>query len=343
MGPLIVPTTAQQFTNKSVPLPPKLFSHNDQQAYWQTLTGAEGATAGWGGRSADLMLSQNSKAALSSVSINGNTVFVSGHQTNGYRLSASGPVTVNALKTNGTLFNSAACAQALSALIRSGSSSGHLMEAEYVSVMNRALDLYDDVNASLVNTPTALTDFFATGNATTNPNTLSQQLHMVARMLHQRDTFGIKRQIFLVGLGGFDLHDFLPTQHPLLLQRVSDALLEFNNALDYLGLANQVTTFTASDFGRTLSSNGDGSDHGWGSHHFILGGAVNGGRFFGKAPPIGVTHSEQVGSGRLLPTTAVEQMGAELGRWFGVSDTDMPAVFPHSVNFNLHQLGLMKA
>ena len=111
----------------------------------------------------------------------------------------------------------------------------------------------------------------------------------------------------------------------------------------YLGTSSQVTSFTASDFGRTLSSNGDGSDHGWGSHHFVMGGAVQGGQYFGQAPEIGITHNAQVGSGRLLPSTSTDQMGAELARWFGVSATDMPAVLPNAKNFDLYKLGLFKA
>ncbi|MEY4506733.1 MAG: hypothetical protein RL297_1311 [Pseudomonadota bacterium] len=347
VGPLVVPTSKSQFNNRSVPLPPKLFSHSDQQAYWQTAArtygaGTEGALSGWGGRAADLILTNNSKASLSCVSINGNTLYLSGDQARSYQISTSGAQTVNALASN-SLFSSRACADALRSLVTQ-SPSGHVMEQAQTEVMNRALNLYGDLNTALNATPntSAPGNLFVSANAPTN-NPLSQQLRMVARMLHQRNTLGLKRQVFMVGMGGFDLHDFLPTQHPGLLQRVSDALKEFNDALNNLGLANQVTTFTASDFGRTLASNGDGSDHGWGSHHFIMGGAVNGGRFFGKAPPLGVTHDEQVGSGRLLPSTSVDQMGAELARWFGVSNADMSTVLPNSANFDLHRLGLMKS
>lgn len=341
VGPLVVPTSLSEYNNKSVPLPPKLFSHNDQQAYWQTSGGTEGSLSGWGGRTADLILSQNSKAALSCVSVNGNSLYLAGQRALSYQLSASGPQTVTAIRSN-SLYGSATCASVLRSLVEAPSRTGHLMETEHANVMNRALGLYGDLNSALNTTPAELTNLFTSGNATTGANSLSQQLRMVARMLHQRNTFGLKRQVFMVGLGGFDLHDFLPTQHPGLLQRVSDGLKEFNDAMNYLGLADQVTTFTASDFGRTLASNGDGSDHGWGSHHFLMGGAVNGGRFFGEAPPIGVNHTQQVGSGRLLPSTAVDQMAAELARWFGVSDTDMAAVLPNSGNFDKYGLGLMK-
>jgi uncharacterized protein (DUF1501 family) len=183
-----------------------------------------------------------------------------------------------------------------------------------------------------------LTNYFGSANT----NTLSAQLRMVARVMEQRSTLGLKRQVFIVGMGGFDNHDFLPRNHGGLLQRVSAAFTEFDAALGHLGLRDAVTTFTASDFGRTLANNGDGSDHGWGGHYFVMGGKVNGNRFFGTAPEIGLTHNQQVGSGRLLPSTANDQVSAELARWFGVSDSNMSTVLPNSGNFNLHQLGLMK-
>jgi uncharacterized protein (DUF1501 family) len=343
VGPLIEPTTKTEFNDRSVPLPPKLFSHNDQQAYWQTSAQTDGALTGWGGRTADLILSQNSKAALSCVSINGNSIYLAGGQAQSYQISTSGAQTVNALTSN-SLFTSRACANALRTLIRQASPSGHLIETAHSQVMNRALDLYGDLKPAFDRSPntSAPGNLFVSADAVT-PNTLSQQLRMVARMMNERNSLELKRQVFMVGLGGFDLHDNLAAQHPFLLQRVSDAMKEFDGALTSMGLQNQVTTFTASDFGRTLASNGDGSDHGWGSHHFVMGGAVKGGRFFGSAPPMGVTHDQQVGSGRLLPSTSVDQMGAELARWFGVSDADMTTVLPNSANFDLHRLKMMKS
>jgi uncharacterized protein (DUF1501 family) len=173
-------------------------------------------------------------------------------------------------------------------------------------------------------------------------NTLSAQLKMVARLIEQQAAFGMKRQVFMVGMGGFDLHDFLPAQHPALLQKVSAAMKEFDDAMISMGKDSQVTTFTASDFGRTLASNGDGSDHGWGGHHFVMGGAVAGGQFLGTAPEIGLTHNEQVGSGRLLPSTSVDQLGAELANWFGVSQTDVKTVLPNASHFDLYKLHIFK-
>ena len=337
VGPLVVPTSRIQYDNKSVPLPPKLFSHNDQQAYWQSSYQTEGGATGWGGRAADLLLNNNSKSTLTCISINGNALFLSGQNAISYQMSSTGATTINAIKGK-SLFGSANCAAALQTLITQQSSLP--MASDYTTVTKRALDTYDGIVAAIGATASASMNALFPSSAT---NSLSAQLKMVARMIEQQATFGMKRQVFMVGMGGFDLHDFLATQHPPLLQKLSSAMKEFDDAMTSLGKGSQVTAFTASDFGRTLTSNGDGSDHGWGSHHFVMGGAVNGGKFFGTAPEIGLTHNQQVGSGRLLPSTAVDQLGAELAAWFGVSATDVKTVLPNAKNFDLYKLGLFKA
>ena len=337
VGPLVVPTTRLQYDNKSVPLPPKLFSHNDQQAYWQSSFQTEGGATGWGGRAADLLLSNNTKSTLTCISINGNALFLSGQNAISYQMSSTGATTVNAIKGK-SLFGSANCAAALQTLITQQSSLP--MASDYTTVTKRALDTYDGIVAAIGASASASMNALFPSSAT---NTLSAQLKMVARMIEQQATFGMKRQVFMVGIGGFDLHDFLATQHPPLLQKLSSAMKEFDDAMTSLGKGSQVTSFTASDFGRTLTSNGDGSDHGWGSHHFVMGGAVNGGKFLGTAPEIGLTHNQQVGSGRLLPSTSVDQLGAELAAWFGVSATDVKTVLPNAKNFDLNKLGLFKS
>ncbi len=337
VGPLIVPTSRTQYDNKSVPLPPKLFSHNDQQAYWQSSYQTEGGATGWGGRAADLLLSNNNRSTLTCISVNGNALFLSGQNAISYQMSSTGATTVNAIKGK-SLFGSANCATALQSLITQSSSLP--MANDYVTVAKRALDTYDGVVAAIGTTASAsMNALFPSSSG----NTLSAQLKMVSRLIEQQAAFGMKRQVFMVGMGGFDLHDFLPNQHPALLQKLSTAMKEFDDAMTSLGKGSQVTSFTASDFGRTLTSNGDGSDHGWGSHHFVMGGAVDGGKFFGTAPEIGLTHNQQVGSGRLIPSTAVDQLGAELAAWFGVSATDVKTVLPNAKNFDLYKLGLFKA
>ena len=172
-------------------------------------------------------------------------------------------------------------------------------------------------------------------------NPLADQLRTVARLIASRSALGSKRQVFLVSLGGFDLHDNLINGQATLMTRLSTALTAFYEATAALGIADKVTTFTASDFGRTLTSNGDGSDHGWGSHHFMVGGAVQGKAFYGKAPPVSVGNSTtdandqwHVGQGRLLPSTSVDQYAGTMATWFGVEGAEMNGILPNLVNFN---------
>jgi uncharacterized protein (DUF1501 family) len=159
-------------------------------------------------------------------------------------------------------------------------------------------------------------------------------------MIAARNALGARRQVFFVSIGGFDNHDNLATDHPALLAQVGPALAAFDAATIELGVATQVTTFTASDFGRTLASNGDGSDHGWGSFHFVLGGAVRGQRFFGAAPVPGNDGPDDVGQGRMLPTMAVDQLAATLATWMGVSAGELSTVVPGIGNYTVRDLGL---
>lgn len=172
-----------------------------------------------------------------------------------------------------------------------------------------------------------------------NASSLGRQLQIVARLIAARTALGAQRQVFFVSLGGFDNHDFLSLQHPGLLSQVAQGLATFHTALGELGVADRVTTFTASDFGRTLTSNGDGSDHGWGSHHIVMGGAVRGGRFWGDMPVLANGGPDDVGQGRLLPSTSVDQFAATLARWMGVADGELPLVVPNIGNFSQRDLG----
>ena len=190
-------------------------------------------------------------------------------------------------------------------------------------------------------TTTAPFDTFKTFNTAPASNPLAAQLQLVARMIAARTTLGATRQVFFVSLGGFDTHDFLTAQHPGLLTNVANALKTFYDATVALGVANNVTTFTASDFGRTLSSNGDGSDHGWGSHHFVLGGAVQGQRFYGQAPAVAAGGPDDVGQGRLLPTTSVDQLASTLALWMGVPASNLTTVAPNVGNFATANLGFL--
>lgn len=327
VGTLIQPTTLAQYKAQSVPLPPKLFSHNDQQSVWQS-SSPEGATSGWGGRMGDLFLSGNGSATFTCVNASGNAVFMAGKQAVQYQVSTSGAVPINGVTK--PLYGSQACSDALKALITADRS--HWMEAELNRVVARSITAQGAVSAGLAGVPALQTVFDTTSS-------LSAQLLMVARLIAARQSLGATRQVFFVSIGGFDTHDFLLDQHPGLLTAVNDALASFYAATVELGVANQVTTFTASDFGRTLTSNGDGSDHGWGSHHMVLGGAVKGGRYWGTLPSVTVNGPDDVGQGRLLPTTAVDQLGATLATWMGVSPTDLPTVLPQIANYSQRDLG----
>jgi uncharacterized protein (DUF1501 family) len=206
------------------------------------------------------------------------------------------------------------------------------MEVELNRVVARSISAQSVVSGALAGLPALATSFDSS-------NSLALQLQMVAKLIGARTALGAKRQVFFVSLGGFDLHDLLVAQHPGLLSNVDGALASFQAAMTELGVANQVTTFTGSDFGRTLTSNGDGSDHGWGAHHFVMGGAVKGGTFFGSLPEYGVGGAHDVGQGRLLPTTGVDQLGATLATWMGVSASDLPLVLPQIGNYSVKDLG----
>jgi uncharacterized protein (DUF1501 family) len=336
VGPLVVPLTRAQFNSpdrKAYPLPPKLFSHNDQQSIWQS-SSPEGSTVGWGGHLGDIALRSNTKSLFTCMSVTGNAVFLSGDTALQYQVSTGGAVRVRAA-TDATVYGSPAVKNLLSAIISEPSI--HPLENEYVRVMQRSREAEGHVAAALAVSQAGATPL-ATEFPTNNP--LADQLKMVARLIRGRDVLGAKRQVFLVSLGGFDLHDNLIAQQPVLMGRVSEAMAAFYRATAELGVAHNVTAFTASDFGRTLTSNGDGSDHGWGGHHLVVGGAVKGRTFYGAPPPVSVSNTGapqdqwHVGQGRLLPSTSVDQYAATLARWFGVGPREMNGILP-----NLRQFG----
>ena len=328
VGPLIQPTSKTQYSGKTVPLPPKLFSHNDQQSVWQS-SSPEGSTSGWGGRIGDLFAAGNGNATFTCVSVAGNAVYLAGKTAVQYQVSSNGSVAIAGLKS--PLFGSSACTQALRNLLTTPRT--HLLENELVRVTQRSIDADAQLTTALAATPPLSTQFPITN--------LSAQLQMVAKMIAARDPLATRRQVFFVSLGGFDNHDDLITDHPELMSLVGGALAAFDAAMLELGVADKVTAFTASDFGRTLTSNGNGADHGWGSHHLVMGGAVKGRAFYGTPPQLANNGPDDVGQGRLLPTTSVDQFGATLGRWFGVSDTDLSLVMPNLGNYSLRNLGFM--
>jgi uncharacterized protein (DUF1501 family) len=281
---------------------------------------------GWGGNLGDLALSSNATSLFTCMSVSGNAVFLSGDSALAYQVSTTGAVKINGVNAN--VYGSSAVRGALASLVQQ--SSGHVMENEYTRVTRRAVESEVAVTSALT---TPMATAFPAGN------NLADQLKMVARLIAGRNTLGAKRQVFFVSMGGFDLHDNLIANQPTLMGRLSTAMTAFHQATVDLGIADKVTAFTASDFGRTLASNGDGSDHGWGSHHLMVGGAVRGGAFYGAAPPVSngnTTAAEDqwhVGQGRLLPSTSVDQYAASLARWFGVADSEFAGILPNLRNF----------
>ena len=334
VGPLLRPITRAQFTaNLGNLLPPKLFSHNDQQSIWQS-SSPEGSTIGWGGNTADLALSFNTQTTFSCISVQNNAVFLSGDQAINYQVSTSGAIAIKGIKAN--LFNSAAAKAALDTIVKQART--HVLENEYNKVTARSIAAETQVTSAL--SGAVLTTVFPS-------DSLGDQMKTVARLIAARSALGASRQVFFVSIGGFDLHDFLISKHGGLLGSVSGAMTAFYNATVELGVQDKVTSFTASDFGRTLTSNGDGTDHGWGNHHFIVGGAVKGATFYGTPPPVSVGNSPtaaddqwHVGQGRLLPTTSVDQYAATLAKWFGVTDAEMTNVLPNIVNFGVTANGI---
>jgi uncharacterized protein (DUF1501 family) len=353
-GPLTKPLTKGQYyghDKTNYPLPPKLFSHNDQQSIWQS-SSAEGSTIGWGGNIGDLALSSNSKNPLfTCISVTGNAVFLAGDQTFSFNVGSSGAVQVNSIQRPAYGFNS------VSAAIKNlATDTGriHLLEKEYNKITKRSVEAEAQISSAIAASE-PINDVYPTPySGFAKGNSLAEQLRMVTRLIAARTELGTKRQVFMVSLGGFDLHDNLIKGHDVNMGYVSGAIKSFYDALGPGGLniADKVTTFTASEFGRTLSSNGDGSDHGWGGHQIIVGGAVKGGAFYGYAPPVSVAGGNQtndpavvkaapenqfhVGQGRLLPTTSTNQYAATLAKWFGVENSDMTgsgSILPYLDNF----------
>ncbi len=343
VGTLIQPTTLAQYKARSVALPAKLFSHNDQQSTWQSGQ-PEGASVGWGGRLGDLAAAGNTNAMFTAISAAGNTVFLSGRQVRQFQVGQAGAVAIRG--ASGNLFGTAAGSTALQAIL--ADAGGDLIEQEQKAVVQRAISSQAILSgAMLAAGPTGVpnpTSYINpnTGLAAANP--LAVQLQTVARIIGGRGALGAKRQVFFVTLGGFDTHDLQKKQQADLMARLAHALAYFDATLATLqgaDLRRQVTTFTASDFGRTYTSNGDGTDHGWGAHHFVVGGAVRGRDIYGAFPSAGLGHELDVGSGSLLPTISVDQYGATLAKWFGVPDSQLGEVFPNLGNFTQRDLGFM--
>lgn len=331
VGTLRVPTTMAQYRARSVPLPPSLFSHNDQQTNWQASpTAREGTRIGWGGLIGDLFAASNQFQNFTCMSASGGTVFLSGRNTVQMQIGSNGAVQINALN-NQTLFGGQNVGNTVRTIMTADRT--QTLEKDYNAINKRAADSAQALNTALANV-TLTTQFPTSG--------LGTQLRNVARIIGARSALNSRRQVFHVSIGGFDQHSGLVGGHGPLWATISQAVGAFYAATVELGIADKVTTFTASDFGRTLNSNGDGSDHGWGAHHLAVGGAVKGGDVYGAFPVVVLGGPEDVGRGNLLPGQAVVQYAATMATWFGVAAADLSTVVPGVENFG-PDLGFMNA
>ncbi len=342
-GPLVVPLTRADYVANIKPRPKAIGSHNDQQSTWQAL-GPEGAKIGWGGRLGDIMAAGNGSngTVFTSISVSGNAVFSAGDTVFQYQVGGGGATQINSL--SGNLFGSSTAAATLKTIVTAGNQ--HVFANEYGAIVKRSVEAQSNFqiafNASMAAAPTQYTQ--PSNNQMTN-NGLASQLQTVARIIGARAGLGAKRQVFFVSMGGFDTHDNQNPNQADLLARISHALGYFDTALAGLAggdMRNNVTLFTASDFGRTLTSNGDGTDHGWGGHHFVSGGAVNGGDIYGRFPQF-IQNAADSNGNAYIPVTSVDSIGATLGKWFGASDGQLDTVFPNLRNFTARDLGFMKA
>lgn len=335
VGTLVVPTTQADYLNARVPLPPHLFSHNDQQALWQGPTARGLSQQGWLGRVMELVAERNSQSRLpAAISLADQALLLTGATQVPYGLSPFGAVLINATDGIGTQAARELARRSAFDTISAGSPA-HVFEREYNDIQTRSLEyarVHIEATATLQAPPefAGLTSF------------LAAQLSMVAKTIEARAAIGAGRQAFFVLIGGFDTHDSQLADQPALFTDLSSSLKAFHDATVRMQVSEQVTTFTASDFGRTLSSNGDGSDHGWGSHHLIIGGGVRGQRYYGRMPSLAAesANPDDAGRGRLIPTSSVDSYSATLARWYGLGESDIDLVLPNLVEFE-RDLGFM--
>ena len=331
VGILVQPTTRDQYTQSSVPLPISLYSHADQQIQWQSAIANTGqATTGWGGRTADVLQGSAGANFPIALSAAGNSLFTTGKQTSAAVIVPGAPLGVA-----GTLGSAAALARgaALQQLLSFGSGLQLVQAANAITQSGISIDAA--LSTATAGAPALQTTFPAT--------TLGAQLQQIAQIIQVRSQLGVTRQIFFVSQGLFDTHSGQLDSQTGLFPQVSQAIDAFYNATVEMGVQNQVTTFTASDFNRTFQPNStNGSDHAWGSHHLVIGGSVKGGDLYGQFPTLELSGPDDaIDRGVWVPSTAIDQYGATLATWFGVNASDLGSVFLNLANFPATDLGFM--
>jgi uncharacterized protein (DUF1501 family) len=330
VGTLAQPLTKAQYQSGTVQKPANLFSHSDQQTLWHTSAADNTIRTGWGGRVGDRFAAGNQSGNLTTcLSVAGNSSFLSGDSIRPFPVSPSGRFGLDFIDGGS---ETAALSAGVTRML--GNARTNVMENVWLEILNGAIVNQKQLSAGLSGAPAFQTVFPGSN--------LGDALKMVARLISVRKTFGAKRQIYFAGIGGFDTHgeDQLQRQQELLGE-VSGAMTAFYNATNELGLGENVTAFTASDFNRNFPTNGRGSDHAWGSHHMVVGGAVKGNAMYGKFPTQILDGPDDANNGSWIPTTSVDQYAATLATWFGVPSTELNLVFPNLNRFASANLGFM--
>ncbi len=338
VGPLIEPTTRDGMENRQSRLPKSLFSHNDQQSTWMSMN-IEGRNDGWGAKFAKIAADADptSNSAFSAITTSSNDIFLRGQGISQFKTKSGGASEPSIISRNWMLRSARNSGAARDILRRHFGSdnyvSQNILQADLAASHKEGRTTIEQYISAIENASPISTEFPNTG--------LGRQLEAIAESISLRGGLNISRQIFFASMGGFDTHNNQATGLPNKHIEISQAIAAFQRAMSELGTTNDVTTFTAADFGRTMVSNGDGTDHGWGNHHFVVGGAVKGSKIVGDIPAydLGLQNYTKT-RGRLIPTTSVDEYAATLGRWFGLNDTDLSEALPHWGNFNRNYLDL---
>ncbi len=333
VGSLIQPLTRAQYqAQQASTIPLNLFSHLDQQSQWQTSIAQGNSSTGWGGRAADYIAAQkiNSANFPTFFSVAGNSLEGAGAATQPVALAPGGSLTLSG-------FNSTSASQAILASLKNllTFESGVSLVQAANGTMSDSITDASALTSALAKATPLKTQFPKTG--------IGGQLQQIAQVIQVQADLGLSRQIFFASLGGFDTHTQELETHNSLYPQLSPALAAFYSATQELGMAENVTTFTESDFSRTFQpTTGDGSDHAWGSHHLVLGGAVKGGQIYGKFPTFELGGPDDTDTrGRWIPSTAIDQYGATLCSWFGIPDSALSTIFPNFANFGSQKLAFL--
>lgn len=332
VGSLVQPLTRAQYQAQQAAIPSNLFSHADQQLQWQTSIAQGHSPTGWGGRAADYIASQNINASgfPTFFSVAGNILEGDGVTTQPVALTPGQSLSL-------TGFDATSGSQAVLASLKNllTLESGASLVQAANDTMSASISDASALSIALAKAAPLKTQFPKTG--------LGSQLQQIAQVIQVQAGLGMRRQIFFASLGGFDTHTQELNTHNQLYPQLSPALAAFYSATQELGLAGNVTTFTESDFSRTFQpTSGGGSDHAWGSHQLVLGGAVQGGQIYGKFPTFELGGPDDTDTrGRWIPSTAIDQYGATLCSWFGIPDSALPTIFPNFANFGSQKLGFL--